>query len=164
MSRPYRPSLSVPALSPGKVPSPSQLSVTELPGDEVQLEWAAAAASGVLVYQIKWTPLGDGKAREVWCGERKTTLLPPSSGRAQTLALHPGAPASPRPVGGARTRTPVCRAHTCPFSPQISVPGNLGMAVLPGFQSHLEYEITILAYYRDGARSDPVSLRYTPGR
>nr|XP_035940541.1 collagen alpha-1(XX) chain [Halichoerus grypus] len=95
-------------LTTRKVPSPSQLSVTELPGDEVQLEWAAAAASGVLVYQIKWTPLGDGKARE------------------------------------------------------ISVPGNLGMAVLPGFRSHLEYEITILAYYRDGARSDPVSLRYTP--
>nr|XP_012421250.1 PREDICTED: collagen alpha-1(XX) chain [Odobenus rosmarus divergens] len=96
-------------LTTRKVPSPSQLSVTELPGDEVQLEWAAAAASGVLVYQIKWTPLGDGKAHE------------------------------------------------------ISVPGNLGVAVLPGLQRHLEYEITILAYYRDGARSDPVSLRYTPG-
>uniref|UniRef100_A0A452VB27 Collagen type XX alpha 1 chain n=1 Tax=Ursus maritimus TaxID=29073 RepID=A0A452VB27_URSMA len=95
-------------LTTRKVPSPSQLSVKELPGDEVQLEWAAAADSGVLVYQIKWTPLGDGKARE------------------------------------------------------ISVPGNLGMAVLPGLRSHLEYEITILAYYRDGARSDPVSLRYTP--
>ncbi|XP_070342369.1 collagen alpha-1(XX) chain isoform X5 [Equus asinus] len=94
-------------LTTRKVPSPSQLSVTELPGDEVQLHWAAAAASGVLVYQIKWTPLGDGKAHE------------------------------------------------------ISVPGNLGTAVLPGLGRHLEYEITILAYYRDGARSDPVSLRYT---
>lgn len=62
---------------PGKVPSPSQLSVTELPGDEVRLEWAAAAASGVLVYQIKWTPLGDGKAHEVWGGERRTP--PPTS-------------------------------------------------------------------------------------
>ncbi|XP_070103361.1 collagen alpha-1(XX) chain [Equus caballus] len=93
-------------LTTRKVPSPSQLSVTELPGDEVQLHWAAAAASGVLVYQIKWTPLGDGKAHE------------------------------------------------------ISVPGNLGTAVLPGLGRHLEYEITILAYYRDGARSDPVSLRY----
>lgn len=27
---------------------------------------------------------------------------------------------------------------------------------------HVEYEITILAYYRDGTRSDPVSLRYVP--
>uniref|UniRef100_A0A671FM71 Collagen alpha-1(XX) chain n=1 Tax=Rhinolophus ferrumequinum TaxID=59479 RepID=A0A671FM71_RHIFE len=94
-------------LTTRKVPSPSQLSVTELPGDEVRLEWAAAAASGVLVYQIKWTPLGDGKAHE------------------------------------------------------ISIPGNLGTAVLP-VGRHSEYEITILAYYRDGARSDPVSLRYTP--
>lgn len=30
--------------------------------------------------------------------------------------------------------------------------------------SHVEYEITILAYYRDGTRSDPVSLRYIPSR
>uniref|UniRef100_A0A4W2EGV9 Collagen type XX alpha 1 chain n=1 Tax=Bos indicus x Bos taurus TaxID=30522 RepID=A0A4W2EGV9_BOBOX len=96
-------------LTTRKVPSPSQLSVTELPGDEVRLEWAAAAVSGVLVYQITWMPLGEGKARE------------------------------------------------------ISVPGNLGTAILPGLGRHSEYEITILAYYRDGARSDPVSLRYTPG-
>ncbi|XP_057385738.1 collagen alpha-1(XX) chain [Balaenoptera acutorostrata] len=95
-------------LTTRKVPSPSQLSVTELPGDEVRLEWVAAVASGVLVYQITWTPLGEGKAHK------------------------------------------------------ISVPGNLGTAVLPGVGRHSEYEITILAYYRDGARSDPVSLRYTP--
>ncbi|XP_047395544.1 collagen alpha-1(XX) chain [Sciurus carolinensis] len=91
-----------------KVPSPSQLSVTELPGDAVRLVWAAAASSGVLVYQIKWTPLGEGQAHE------------------------------------------------------ISVPGTLSTAVLPDLGRHTEYEITILAYYRDGARSDPVSLRYSP--
>nr|XP_031543483.1 LOW QUALITY PROTEIN: collagen alpha-1(XX) chain [Vicugna pacos] len=95
-------------LTTRKVPSPSQLSVTELPGDKVRLEWAAAAASGVLVYQIKWTPLGDGKAHE------------------------------------------------------ISVPGNLATAVLPGLGRRSECEIALLAYYRDGARSDPVSLRYSP--
>uniref|UniRef100_A0A8C0D4Z7 Collagen alpha-1(XX) chain n=1 Tax=Balaenoptera musculus TaxID=9771 RepID=A0A8C0D4Z7_BALMU len=95
-------------LTTRKVPSPSQLSVTELPGDEVQLEWVAAVASGVLVYQITWTPLGEGKAHK------------------------------------------------------ISVPGNLGTAILSGLGRHSEYVITILAYYRDGARSDPVSLRYTP--
>ncbi|XP_033622883.1 collagen alpha-1(XX) chain isoform X14 [Fukomys damarensis] len=92
----------------GKAPSPSQLSVAELPGDTVRLTWAAAAPSSVLVYQIKWTPLGEGKAHE------------------------------------------------------ISVPGTLNTAVLPGLGRHTEYEITILAYYRDGARSDPVSLHYTP--
>ncbi|XP_021110892.1 collagen alpha-1(XX) chain isoform X3 [Heterocephalus glaber] len=92
----------------GKVPSPSQLSVTELPGNAVRLTWAASAPTGVLVYQIKWTPLGEGKAHE------------------------------------------------------ISVPGTLSTAVLPGLGRHEEYEITILAYYRDGARSDPVSLHYTP--
>ncbi|XP_008072965.1 collagen alpha-1(XX) chain [Carlito syrichta] len=91
-----------------KAPSPIQLSVTELPGDAVRLAWVAPASSGVLVYQIKWTPLGEGKAHE------------------------------------------------------ISVPGSLGTAVLPGLGRHAEYEITILAYYRDGARSDPVSLRYSP--
>uniref|UniRef100_A0A8C5KWY3 Collagen alpha-1(XX) chain n=1 Tax=Jaculus jaculus TaxID=51337 RepID=A0A8C5KWY3_JACJA len=91
-----------------KAPSPSQLSVMELPGDAVRLAWAAAASSGVLVYQIKWTPLGEGKAHE------------------------------------------------------ISVPGTLSTAILPGLGRHVEYEITILAYYRDGTRSDPVSLRYTP--
>ncbi|XP_077908277.1 collagen alpha-1(XX) chain isoform X7 [Ictidomys tridecemlineatus] len=91
-----------------KAPSPSQLSVTELPGDAVRLVWAAAASSGVLVYQIKWTPLGEGQAHE------------------------------------------------------ISVPGTLSTAVLPDLGKHTEYEITILAYYRDGARSDPVSLHYSP--
>uniref|UniRef100_A0A8C9UM92 Collagen alpha-1(XX) chain n=1 Tax=Spermophilus dauricus TaxID=99837 RepID=A0A8C9UM92_SPEDA len=91
-----------------KAPSPSQLSVTELPGDAVRLVWAAAGSSGVLVYQIKWTPLGEGQAHE------------------------------------------------------ISVPGTLSTAVLPDLGKHTEYEITILAYYRDGARSDPVSLRYSP--
>ncbi|XP_038962691.1 collagen alpha-1(XX) chain isoform X3 [Rattus norvegicus] len=91
-----------------KAPSPSQLSVTELPGDTVKLSWLATALSGVLVYQIKWMPLGEGKAHE------------------------------------------------------ISVPGTLGTAILPGLMKHVEYEITILAYYRDGTRSDPVSLRYTP--
>lgn len=50
---------------PEKAPSPSQLSVTELPGDAVKLSWVAAALSGVLVYQIKWMPLGEGKAHEV---------------------------------------------------------------------------------------------------
>uniref|UniRef100_H0VW62 Collagen type XX alpha 1 chain n=1 Tax=Cavia porcellus TaxID=10141 RepID=H0VW62_CAVPO len=92
----------------GKAPSPSQLSVTELPGDSVRLTWAASAPSGVLVYQIKWTPLGEGKAHEV------------------------------------------------------SVPGVLSTAVLSGLGQHSEYEITILAYYRDGTRSDPVTLHYTP--
>ncbi|KAF6087673.1 collagen type XX alpha 1 chain [Phyllostomus discolor] len=95
-------------LTTRKVPSPSRLSVTELPGDQVRLTWAAAATSGVLVYQIKWTPLGDGKAHE------------------------------------------------------ISVPGNLVEAVLPGLGRRSEHDITVLAYYRDGARSDPVSLRYAP--
>ncbi|CAH6776643.1 Col20a1 [Phodopus roborovskii] len=91
-----------------KAPSPSQLSVMELPGDAVKLSWVATALSGVLVYQIKWMPLGEGKAHE------------------------------------------------------ISVPGTLDTAVLPGLMSHVEYEITILAYYRDGTHSDPVSLRYIP--
>uniref|UniRef100_A0A8C6H7C7 Collagen alpha-1(XX) chain n=1 Tax=Mus spicilegus TaxID=10103 RepID=A0A8C6H7C7_MUSSI len=91
-----------------KAPSPGQLSVMELPGDAVKLSWLATALSGVLVYQIKWMPLGEGKAHE------------------------------------------------------ISVPGTLGTAILPGLMKHVEYEITILAYYRDGTRSDPVSLRYTP--
>ncbi|XP_059563469.1 collagen alpha-1(XX) chain [Myotis daubentonii] len=95
-------------LTTRKVPSPSQLSVTELPGGAVRLAWAAAAASGVLVYQIKWTPLGDGKAHE------------------------------------------------------ISVPGSLCTAVLPGLGGPLEHEITILASYRDGAHSDPVSFHYSP--
>ncbi|XP_050999941.1 collagen alpha-1(XX) chain isoform X2 [Acomys russatus] len=91
-----------------KAPSPSQLSVMELPGDAVKLSWLATALSDVLVYQIKWMPLGEGKAHE------------------------------------------------------ISVPGTLGTAILPGLMRHAEYEITILAYYRDGTRSDPVSLRYIP--
>ncbi|XP_054433527.1 collagen alpha-1(XX) chain [Pteronotus mesoamericanus] len=95
-------------LTTRKVPSPSRLSVTELPGGEVRLTWAVAAASGVLVYRIRWTPLGDGKVHE------------------------------------------------------ISVPGSLGAAVLPGLGRQAEHEITVLAYDRDGAHSDPASVRYAP--
>ncbi|XP_070275708.1 collagen alpha-1(XX) chain isoform X7 [Myotis yumanensis] len=101
-------STTIGRLTTRKVPGPSQLSVTELPGDAVRLAWAAAVASGVLAYQIKWTPLGDGKAHE------------------------------------------------------ISVPGSLCTAVLPGLGGPLEHEITILASYRDGAHSDPVSFHYSP--
>lgn len=50
---------------PEKAPSPGQLSVVELPGDAVKLSWLATTLSGVLVYQIKWMPLGEGKAHEV---------------------------------------------------------------------------------------------------
>lgn len=87
----------------GKAPSPSQLSVTELPGDEVRLEWAAAAASGVLVYQIKWLPLGDGKAHEVLDGERPRLpgVAPARRGpRAQPSAR------SPFPSSGLRAGEP----------------------------------------------------------
>lgn len=66
-----------------------------------------------------------------------------------------------RPPAMARGPSPV---HAHPSPPQVSVPGNLGTAILPGLGGHAEYEITILAYYGDGARSEPVSLRYTPRR
>ncbi|XP_012885809.1 PREDICTED: collagen alpha-1(XX) chain [Dipodomys ordii] len=91
-----------------RAPSPSQLSVTELPGDAVRLSWVAVGSPGALGYHIKWTPLGEGEARE------------------------------------------------------ISVAGAVRTAVLPGLSRHAEYEITILAYYEDGGRSHPVSIRYAP--
>ena len=110
-------SVSPPCL-PGKVPSPSQLSVTELPGDKVRLEWTAAAASGVLVYQIKWTPLGDGKAHEVWAGERRTISQSRAPGGLRPSCFVPGTAAGPRPVSRApgrghlfAGRTPVPPLH-----------------------------------------------------
>lgn len=151
------PSSLSPCPLPGKVPSPSQLSVTQLPGGEVQLAWAAAAASGVLVYQIKWTPLGDGKAHEV-CG-RKDPCPPPAPGLPPSVASR-DLPAQP---SQARGRPPLA-GGPLPSSPQVSVPGSLRTAVLPGLGAHLEHEITILAYFRDGAHSDPVSFHYSPRR
>lgn len=81
---------------PGKAPSPSQLSVTELPGDSVRLTWAASAPSGVLVYQIKWTPLGEGKAHEVRIRVGKGMVEPQ------------GRPAKPRPLAGPGVRPRLC--------------------------------------------------------
>lgn len=83
------PSLSLTPCFPGKVPSPRRLSVTELPGDEVRLTWAAAATSSVLAYQIKWTPLGDrkdGKAHEVW-GSRAPPHTQPRGSHAPVQHL-----------------------------------------------------------------------------
>lgn len=111
-------SVSLPRL-PGKVPSPSQLSVTELPGDEVRLEWTAAAASGVLVYQIKWTPLGDGKAHEVWAGERRTISQSRAPGGLRPSCFVPGTAACPRPVSRAPGRD---TWEECLFTGRTPVP------------------------------------------
>lgn len=48
-----------------KVPPPSHLKVTELPGGEARLEWEASVAADVVVYQIKWSLVGEEKAQEV---------------------------------------------------------------------------------------------------
>ncbi|XP_025018878.1 collagen alpha-1(XX) chain [Python bivittatus] len=41
---------------------------------------------------------------------------------------------------------------------EISVAGNLASSVLPGLKENTEYKISIWAYYKDGARSDTVSV------
>ncbi|XP_042714392.2 collagen alpha-1(XX) chain isoform X4 [Chrysemys picta bellii] len=87
-----------------KVPPPSDLKVAELSGNNVQLQWEAAAASDVLVYQIKWNASGEESSQE------------------------------------------------------LSVAGNLAVASLPGLKKNTEYQISIWAYYKDGARSDTVSI------
>uniref|UniRef100_A0A8C3RP78 Collagen alpha-1(XX) chain n=1 Tax=Chelydra serpentina TaxID=8475 RepID=A0A8C3RP78_CHESE len=87
-----------------KVPPPSDLKVTELSGNNVQLQWEAAAASDVLVYQIKWNALGEESSQE------------------------------------------------------LSLAGNLAAASLSGLKKNTEYQISIWAYYKDGARSDTVSI------
>uniref|UniRef100_A0A8C0G1B8 Collagen alpha-1(XX) chain n=1 Tax=Chelonoidis abingdonii TaxID=106734 RepID=A0A8C0G1B8_CHEAB len=87
-----------------KVPPPSGLKVTELSGNNVQLQWEAAAASDVLVYQIKWNARGEESSQE------------------------------------------------------LSVAGNLAVASLPGLKKDTEYQISIWAYYKDGARSDTISI------
>ncbi|XP_072852842.2 collagen alpha-1(XX) chain [Pogona vitticeps] len=89
-----------------KVPPPSHLKVTELPGGEARLEWEASAASDVVVYQIKWSVVGEEKAQE------------------------------------------------------LSVAGNLASSLLSGLKKNNEYQISIWAYYKDGARSDTVSVRH----
>ena len=128
---------------PGKVPSPSQLSVTELPGDEVQLHWAAAAASGVLVYQIKWTPLGDGKAHEVWGGERgPPPSHTPALGLLRAHCSFLGTPACLWLVSRAPTWTLLHRVDTwsllsadlCPWQPGHSCPARPGEAL--GVRDH----------------------------
>ncbi|XP_053901396.1 collagen alpha-1(XX) chain isoform X3 [Malaclemys terrapin pileata] len=87
-----------------KVPPPSDLKVAELSGNNIQLQWEAAAASDVLVYQIKWNASGEESSQE------------------------------------------------------LSVAGNLAVASLPGLKKNTEYQISIWAYYKDGARSDTVSI------
>ncbi|XP_025057443.1 collagen alpha-1(XX) chain [Alligator sinensis] len=89
-----------------KVPPPSAVKVTELSGNYVRLQWEAAAASDVVVYQIKWNVLGEEKSQE------------------------------------------------------LSVAGNVANAVLPGLKKNTEYQISMWAYYKDGARSDTVSIQH----
>lgn len=69
----------------------------------------------------------------------------------------------PAQLSQAHVRLPLAGGHLS-SSPQISVPVNLCTAILPGLGRHLEHEITILAYYRDGADSDSVSFHYSPCR
>ncbi|XP_067410193.1 collagen alpha-1(XX) chain [Emydura macquarii macquarii] len=91
-----------------KVPPPGGLKVIELPGNNAQLQWEAAPAFDVVVYQIKWNALGEGNSQE------------------------------------------------------LSVAGNLAAASLPGLKKNTEYQISIWAYYKDGARSDTVSILHRP--
>lgn len=135
-----RPSLSLPI--PGKVPSPSQLSVTELPGDEVQLEWAAAAVSGVLAStRSRGHPWERGKPVRWGCG--------PS---------HPAPPCEPGPREGH-----LPQVDTSPFSPQISVPRGTwarpSCLAWGGTQNMRSPSWPTIA---TGPLGDPVSLRYTP--
>ncbi|KGL80655.1 Collagen alpha-1(XX) chain, partial [Tinamus guttatus] len=89
-----------------KVPPPRALKVTELSGNSLQLQWEAVAASDVVVYQIRWSPLGGEKSQE------------------------------------------------------LSVAGNVATAVLPSLQKNTDYRISMWAYYKDGARSDTVSVQH----
>ncbi|XP_062998955.1 collagen alpha-1(XX) chain [Elgaria multicarinata webbii] len=43
---------------------------------------------------------------------------------------------------------------------ELSVAGNLASSILSGLQKNTEYQISIWAYYKDGARSDIVSIRH----
>ncbi|XP_066480827.1 collagen alpha-1(XX) chain [Tiliqua scincoides] len=45
-------------------------------------------------------------------------------------------------------------------SQELSVAGNLAAAILPGLKKNTDYQIAIWAYYKDGARSDTVSVRH----
>ncbi|XP_035755165.1 collagen alpha-1(XX) chain [Egretta garzetta] len=89
-----------------KVPPPRALKVTELSGNSLRLQWEALAASDVVVYQIKWSTVGEEKPQE------------------------------------------------------LSIAGNVATAVLPGLQKNTDYKISMWAYYKDGARSDTVSVQH----
>uniref|UniRef100_A0A8C3JYU8 Collagen alpha-1(XX) chain n=1 Tax=Calidris pygmaea TaxID=425635 RepID=A0A8C3JYU8_9CHAR len=43
---------------------------------------------------------------------------------------------------------------------ELSIAGNVATAVLPGLQKNIDYKISIWAYYKDGARSDTVSVQH----
>ncbi|XP_075624812.1 collagen alpha-1(XX) chain isoform X3 [Balearica regulorum gibbericeps] len=43
---------------------------------------------------------------------------------------------------------------------ELSITGNVATAVLTGLQKNTDYEISIWAYYKDGARSDTVSVQH----
>lgn len=47
-----------------------------------------------------------------------------------------------------------------PLLVQLSLAGNVATAVLPGLQKNTDYKISIWAYYKDGARSDTVSVHH----
>uniref|UniRef100_A0A672UIA4 Collagen type XX alpha 1 chain n=1 Tax=Strigops habroptila TaxID=2489341 RepID=A0A672UIA4_STRHB len=43
---------------------------------------------------------------------------------------------------------------------ELSIAGNVATAVLPGLQKNTDYKISMWAYYKDGARSDTVSVQH----
>ncbi|KFV72898.1 Collagen alpha-1(XX) chain, partial [Struthio camelus australis] len=45
-------------------------------------------------------------------------------------------------------------------SQELSVAGNVATAVLPSLQKNMDYKISMWAYYKDGARSDTVSVQH----
>ncbi|XP_040431853.1 collagen alpha-1(XX) chain isoform X2 [Cygnus olor] len=43
---------------------------------------------------------------------------------------------------------------------ELSIAGNVATAILPGLRKNTDYKISIWAYYKDGARSDTVSVQH----
>lgn len=115
-----------------KVPSPSDLRVTNFSGTDISVRWESAA-DDVVSYFIKWISLSGGELRQV-CGRSPagTNILLSCSRDVNIL---------------------VCF--------QLRVSGDSEGALLEGVQDDNEYQISLSALYGDGAQSEAVAIRYS---
>ncbi|OXB67866.1 hypothetical protein ASZ78_005548, partial [Callipepla squamata] len=143
--------------------APRSLRVSELSHSSIRLSWKAA--QGATQYLVLCSAAPDATedyTTEVKVAEPEVLLdgLSPSTEYSIVVYAMYGEDASDPASIQETTWKPGNSTDSFLALLQLSIAGNVATAILPGLQKNTDYKISIWAYYKDGARSDTVSIQH----